>query len=222
MLALIAAGILTLGGLAGLVYWLRLPIDAPQTSRAQYAAGPLLLLWVAALLVPSPIVPQVKGPILLGMLLTLLAVGLWQSGVLPPYAAYAHLIIAYILYGGALAAVPAGGFSFWALLLLIPAALLAFWFRRSLAELWWSVLLFALALFLALWHTFSWLVLTPTSLAAWLALLGVGLLIVAHLGQAFSAFRPWRYQWAGAALPLLGFGHAALVWVLWLLVLPVP
>lgn len=220
MIALITAGILTLGGVAGLVYWSLLPNDAPDDRRAGYAVGALLVLWVAALLVPNPIAPQVKGSLLLGMLLVLLAVGLWQSGVLPPYVAYAFFLIAYVLYGGALAAVPASHFTLWTLSLFIPFGLLAFWLRRSLAELWWSVLLFALTLFFALWHAFSWLVVMPNSSAAWMALIAVLVLAAAHLGQALSAFRPWRVQWSRFAFPLIGLGHIGLVWMLWLQVLP--
>lgn len=224
MIALIAAAILTLGGLAGLVMRLRLPDDAPPSERALYSAGPLLLWWVAALLVPAPnepINPIVKGALLLGMLLAILAVALWQSGLLPSYVAYALLIITYTLYASALAAAPASRTTLWALLLLIPAALLAYWLHNSLAELWWSALIFALALGLAFWHAFSWVTAAPTQPSAWLALLGVGLLAITHLGQAAVAFRSWRVDWNKAILPLFGLGHVALVWMLWLLVLPV-
>src|SRR5690606_32261413 len=116
---------------------------------------------------------------------------------------------------------PASRTTLWALLLLIPAALLAYWLRNSLAELWWSALIFALALGLAFWHAFSWVTAAPTQPSAWLALLGVGLLAITHLGQAAVAFRSWRVDWNKAILPLFGLGHVALVWMLWLLVLPV-
>jgi len=203
---------------AALVAWfmaLRLPAHAPRMKILGLSLAPLAAAWLVALLTPAADNLLYKGAVVLGLLLTLLALALRQSNFLPSYAAHAHLLITYALYALAFSAQTSGWPTPLALILIAAAGLLYYWLYPSLSELWSSVAVYALLLFLATWQALELAVQQPGAWIGWAALTGMLLATIATLLEAQARFRAFRPTWATAAVPLFLIAQLAIAWSVW-------
>ncbi|MCC6458264.1 MAG: hypothetical protein IT328_25145 [Caldilineaceae bacterium] len=203
---------------AALVAWfmaLRLPAHEPDTKIVGLSLVPLAASWLVALLTPAADNMLYKGAVVLGLLLALLALALRQSNFLPGYAAHAHLLITYALYALAFSSQTSGWPTPFALILIVIAGLLYYWLFPSLAELWSSVAVYALLLFLATWQALELAVQQPSAWIGWAALAGMLLATIATLLEAQARFRTFRPTWAAAALPLFLIAQLAIAWSVW-------
>lgn len=212
---LILAGLVTIAGLVPWVLYLRTPVEARSKAGRMLAVPPAAAL-VVLLLAPDYIHRTTAGSIGLGLILTLIGSILIHNNFLPPYAGYAHLLIAYALYGAGFA-IAAGGVSLtpWLLLPLLIAAAATYHFYRRLRELWGTLMIGGGILLLALWPALSMAVAAPSNPSGWLATAGLALIALIHLGELLRAYAPlpWlrRYPEQAYSLP----AHLLLAWSAW-------
>jgi uncharacterized membrane protein YhhN len=206
---------LTVGALAAWVMALRTPDTSSQSNRIGYLLAPLAVAWLVALLPPAGDHLFYKGAVVLGILLALIGVALYISGFLPNYVAHAHLLLTYTLYAYAFASQTSGWPSPFSLILVVAAALIYYWLYPTLAELWESIALYALLIFLATWQAFELALQQPTSLMGWAALVGMLLVAAAALLEAQARFRRFRPNWATASLPVFLLAQLAIAWSVW-------
>jgi hypothetical protein len=201
-----------------LVAWLMalwLPPETPRTQKLAIGMAPLAATWLVALLTPAPGNLLYKGAVVLGLLLALLALLLRHSQFLPGYVAHAHLLLTYALYALAFSAQTSGWPTPFALILMAVAGLLYAWLYPTLFELWSTVALYTLLLFLASWQALELAVQQPSGWMGWAALTGMLLATVATLLEAQARFRAIRPTWAAAALPLFLLSQLAIAWSVW-------
>jgi hypothetical protein len=206
---------LTVAALAAWFMALRLPADAPRMKILGLSVAPVAAAWLVALLTPASGNLLYKGAVALGLLLALLALALRQSNFLPSYAAQAHLLITYALYALAFSSQTSGWPTPLAILVVAAAGLLYYWLYPSLAELWSSVAVYALLLFLATWQALELAVQQPSAWLSWAALVGMLLATAATLLEAQARFRAFRPAWATAAIPVFIIAQLAIAWSVW-------
>lgn len=206
---------LTIAAGVAWVIALRLPATAPQTQKLSYNLGALAAIWLVALLTPASANIFYKAGVVLGLLLVIIAVAFRDSGFLPSYAAHAHLVLTYALYGLAFGSQTSGWPTPFAILLLIAAGLLYYWIYPSLRELWSTVALYGFLIFLATWQALELAVQHPTSWMGWAALAGMLLGTAAHLLEAQGTFHRLRPTWASASLPVFLIAQLAIAWSIW-------
>lgn len=191
------------------------PTDASHTKAMGLTLASLLAAWLVALLTPAADDIFYKGATLLGMLLALLALLVRQSNFLPSYVVHAHLSITYALYALAFASQTSGWPTPWALLLVAVAGLLYYFFYPTLFELWSTVAIYSLLIFLAAWQALELALQQPDGWTGWIALAGILLLTVATLLEAQARFRPLRPTWAFAATPVFVMAQLFIAWSVW-------
>jgi hypothetical protein len=207
--------VLTAAALVAWVLLLRLPANASRTNALGLVLAPLAAAWLVALLPPASDNLFYKGAVVLGMLLALLALAFQQSKFLPSYAAHAHLLITYTLYGLAFASQTQGWPTPWAILLIAVAGLLYYWLYPTLFEQWPAVAIYALLLFLATWQALELALQQPNGWMGWAALAGMILAIIATLLEAQARFRPIRPSWAVATTPVFLMAQLIIAWSVW-------
>jgi uncharacterized membrane protein YhhN len=204
--------------LVALVTWgmsLRSSTGASRTKAIGLTFAPLLAAWLVALLTPAADNIFYKGAILLGMLLAFLAFLVRQSNFLPSYLVHAHLLLTYALYALAFASQTSGWPTPWALLLIAVAGFLYYFFYPTLFELWSTVAIYGLLIFLAAWQALELALQQPNRWMGWIALVGILLLTVATLLEAQARFRPLRPTWALAATPVSIMAQLLIAWSIW-------
>jgi uncharacterized membrane protein YhhN len=206
---------LTVAALVAWVMALRAPATTPRSSKLGYLLAPLAIAWLVALLPPAADHIFYKGAVLFGLLLALIGVALRESGLLPVYVGHAHLLLTYTLYAYAFSSQTSGWPTPFALILVALAAGLYYWLYPKLAELWSSVAIYALLMFLATWQALELAVQQPAAGMGWAALAGMLLLLAATLLEAQARFRNFRPTWANAALPVFLIGQLAVAWSIW-------
>lgn len=206
---------LTLGAAVTWFMALRLPSDAPQSKALGFNMASLAAAWLVALLTPAPNNLLFKGAVVLGILLAMIALALRQTKLLPGYAAHAHLLITYALYALAFSAQTSGWPTPLALLLVAVAGLIYYWLHPFLFELWITVAVYVLLLFLATWQALELAMQQPSAWTAWAALVGMLLATIATLLEAQARFRAFRPTWANAAIPVFLIAHLAVAWSVW-------
>jgi len=197
------------------VYALRLPIYTPQSQLLTYHIVPFLIVWLIALLTPAHEITFYKGAILMGMLMAIIGLALHDFDFLPSYVAHAFLTITYILYAYAFSSQTSGWPTPWALLLLAAAAAIYYWLYPTLHELWISVAIYSLFIFLATWQALELTVQHPAACIGWAALGGMLLAIAATLVEAQGRFLNYRPAWIVACLPLFFLAQLAIAWSIW-------
>ena len=203
---------------AALVAWvmaLRSSDTSPQSNRMAYTLAPLGAAWLVALLTPPSDHLYYKGAVVLGMLLALIAVAMRASNFLPSYAAHAHLVLTYALYGLAFGSQTSGWPSPFALLLFAIAGLLYYWLYPTLAELWSSVAIYGMLMLLAAWQALELAVQQPSAWIGWVALAGMLLATIATMLEAQARFRNFRPTWANASLPVFALAQLVIAWSIW-------
>lgn len=203
---------------AALVAWgmsLRLPAHTSRIKVLGLTLASLLAAWLVALLTPASDNIFYKGAVVLGMLLALLAFMVRQSNFLPTYVVHAHLLITYALYALAFASQTSGWPTPWAILLIAVAGLLYYFFYPTLFELWSTVAIYALLIFLATWQALELAVQQPNTWMGWAALAGMLLVTVATLLEAQARFRPIRPTWAIAGIPVFIMAQLFIAWSVW-------
>jgi uncharacterized membrane protein YhhN len=151
----------------------------------------------------------------MGMLLAIIGLGLHDFDFLPSYVAHAFLIVTYTLYAYAFSSQTNGWPTPWALLLLAAAAAIYYWLYPTLYELWISVAIYALFIFLAAWQALELAVQHPHAWMGWAALAGMLLAVAATLLEAQGRFLRYRPAWVSAALPVFFLAQLAIAWSIW-------
>ena len=216
MVSQIIALAATVAALAGVVQWLRLPLDADPSRRIGYSAGTVAGAWLVALLAPAPVGPGYKAALVFGLTLTLLALTFQQSGFLPDYVAHGHLMWAYLVYAYGFASLTVWTWpSPWLLLPLVIAAAVYWRLYANLRDLWETVLLYTILLTATAWQALNWALQAPTTYVAWTALAAVLLIAAAHTVQAMTRFRGLSPRPAGVAFALLLVAQLPLAWSVW-------
>ena len=206
---------LTIAAVVAWVMALRLPTSAPRMQRLGYNLGALAATWLVALLTPASDNLFYKAGVVLGLLLVIIAIAFRDSGFLPSYAAHAHLVLTYALYGLAFGSQTSGWPTPLAILLLIAAGLLYYWLYPSLRELWSSIAIYGFLIFLATWQALELAVQHPAAWMGWTALAGMLLVTAAHLLEAQGTFLRLRPTWASASLPVFLLAQLAIAWSIW-------
>jgi uncharacterized membrane protein YhhN len=206
---------LTVAAVAAWVMALRAPAAAPQIKTIGLNLAPLAAAWLVALLTPANDNTFYKAAIVLGMLLALIGIALHVSGFLPSYVAHAHLLLTYALYAMAFASQTSGWPTPFALLLILAAGLLYYWLYPTLSELWSSIAVYALLIFLATWQSLELALQQPRGWMGWAALAGMLLVSLAAILEAQGRFRRFRPTWAAASLPVFLLAQLAIAWSIW-------
>ncbi len=206
---------LTVAAVVAWVMAVRVPASTPPMQTLGLNLAPLAAAWLVALLTPASDNLFYKAAVVLGMLLALLAIAFRGSRLLPGYAAHAHLLLTYALYALAFGSQTSGWPTPLAIILVVAAGLLYYWLYPALAELWSSVAIYALLIFLATWQALELAVQQPNSWMGWAALAGMLLATMAILLEAQARFRPLRPTWAVASLPVFLLAQLAIAWSVW-------
>lgn len=215
MIQLAIAVALSVVAVGAWVYGLRLPSYTPQSQLLTYHIAPFAVVWLIALLTPAHDITFYKGAVLMGMLLAIIGLGLHDFDFLPSYVAHAFLILTYTLYAYAFSSQTSGWPSPWTLLLIVAAAAIYYWLYPTLHELWISVAVYALFIFLATWQALELTIQYPTTWMGWAALAGMLLAITATLLEAQGHFLRYRPAWASASLPVFFLAQLAIAWSIW-------
>lgn len=215
MISLAVAVAATVAAVVCLALWLRAPQEA-ASQRAGYCAGVVGAAFLVALLSPAPVGQGYKAALIFGLVLTLLALPLLQSRVLPDGAGHAHLVWAYIVYAYGFASLTVWTWpSPWLLLPVAGAAMLYWRLFERLRDLWETIALYALVLVVVAWQALIWVLQAPAALPAWLGLGAVILIAAAHSVQAFARFRGLPTRLAAVAFPVLLAAQLLLAWSVW-------
>lgn len=161
---------------------------AEMGTRAYFQPVALALIWVIALIAPTPVSVYYKAAILLGLLLTLLGNILALLPGTPPAVPKAHWLLAVALFTTAFAALhPAKWPTPWLFLLLLYGGGIAWLIAPRLAELQITILVYGLLVFLMSWQALEALVVVDQG---WILLPFVGalLLMFADSLQALHQF----------------------------------
>lgn len=181
--------LLILGALASaFLYLWGEQIPAVSRSRPYFLPLTLVLIFLIALIVPTPVSIYYKAAILLGLILVLLGSSVYLLAGAPPVVNKAHWLIAFLLFMTAFAALhPLKLPTPWLLLLLLYTGAIAWRLWPRLAELQISIAIYGVALLLMTWQALEVLV---TGESGWslLPFVGALLLVVADSLEAVDHF----------------------------------
>jgi len=206
---------LSAAALTALVVRLRMPAPASQMQLAAFHLGPFLAVWLVALLTPAHDVTFYKGFVLVGMILAIIGYALHESDFLPSYVTHAFLGITYVLYAYAFSSQTSGWPTPWVILLLAAAAGIYYWLYPRLYELWISIAIYSLFMFLATWQSLELFVQHPGGLMGIAAFSGMLLALIATLLEAQGRFHSFRPGWASYILPTFLLAQLAVAWSIW-------
>ena len=214
MISLAVAALATVAAVVCLVLWLRAPQDA-ASQRAGYCAGVVAAACLVALLSPAPVGQGYKAALIFGLVLTLLALPLLQSRVLPDGAGHAHLVWAYIAYAYGFASLTVWTWpSPWLVLPVAVAALIYWQLFGRLRDLWETIAIYALILVAVAGQALNWVLQAPAP-PAWIGLGAVLLIAVAHRVHPVPRFRGLPTRYAATAFPVLLAAQVLLAWSAW-------
>lgn len=180
--------LLTLAALGGALYGLWEETKSGSQARPYWQPAIVALIFVIALLVPTPVSAFYKAAVILGLLLSLLGSAARLLPGMPLAVHKAHLLIAALLYMTAFAELhPFKLPTPWLLLLVLYAGGMAWLLVNKVAELQITLLIYGVILLLMSWQALEAFVVVG-QLWTGLLLLGALCLVIADSLQALDRF----------------------------------